>query len=121
MVLEELALLLPLLVLFTIDDDEVDDAGTEEDTDFEEDEEATGVSRGGGGGGGGRGSGGNLPLGGPQNEFSEYISPIRSVTLDTGCLDCGITGGFTVEGEIICELLIVKLEVFTPIGIGVLG
>jgi hypothetical protein len=38
-VLEELALLLPLLVLFAIDEDELDDtAGTDEDADFEEEE-----------------------------------------------------------------------------------
>ena len=35
MALEELALLLPLLVLLDIDDDEIDEAGTEEDADFE--------------------------------------------------------------------------------------
>ena len=64
-VLDELALLLPLLVLFDIDDDERDDDGFDDGVDFEDEEYTTGVSLGGGGGGGGRGSGGNLPVGGP--------------------------------------------------------
>ena len=48
--LEELALLLPLLVLFDIEEDEEDAAGTEAlEEDLEDVEYATGVSLGGGG------------------------------------------------------------------------
>jgi len=77
-VLELLALLLPLLVLFAVDEDDIDEeeTGTEVEADLDEEDEATGVSLGGGGGGRGRGSGGNFLLGAPPTLLGVYISPI---------------------------------------------